>query len=496
MDNAQSNIAPVKQQQASLMPDALGVPGLVFFVISAAAPLMALMGTLTFSMGLGNGLGSPGIYVLALILWVLFAVGYTSMSRFVRNTGAFYAYVANGIGKIPGISASLLAITAYSALLLALYGLVGNAFNSLFTDFGIHLPWWSYSILCCMIVGILGYRRVDVGAKLLGVCMILEVVILLIIAGAALLTQTPEGFTAAPFMPATIFGGSPGIAIMYCMGAFIGFEATVIYGEEAKNPNRTIPVATYTAVAILGVLYAFISYSVIVGWGAQGVMTKVNAILTEGLDPTSLFTDLAASHLGVWSVWVLRSLFVTSAFAGLIAYHNVIARYLFSMGRSGVLPAALTKLHATHRSPYVAGLLLSVLSIVFIGLTIAAGWDPFLQTFAYLSAMASLGLLCLYTIVGFSIIIFFLRTGADRRWWHSRIAPSLSALGLLGATVITIINFPALVGTSQSSVPLLMEFTLALVAVIGVVVGIWLKWYRPSTYANAGQSMEEAERIT
>ncbi|WP_411342821.1 APC family permease [Paenibacillus sp. WLX1005] len=493
MDQTTSNVQPHPRQQASLMPDALGVPGLVFFVISAAAPLMALMGTLTFSMGLGNGVGAPGIYVLALILWMLFAVGYTSMSRHVRNTGAFYAYVSKGLGKVSGISASLLAIVSYCALLLALYGLVGNAFNSLLMEVGIHLPWWVYSILCCVIVGVLGYRRVDVGAKLLGVCMIMEVIILLIIAVAALTTGTAEGYTAAPFQMDVLFGGSPGIAIMYCMGAFIGFEATVIYGEEAKNPNRTIPVATYTAVGILGLLYAFISYSIVIGWGETGVMNKVNTILTQGLDPASLFTDLAASHLGNWSVWVLRSLFVTSAFAGLIAYHNVIARYLFSMGRSGILPAALSRLHTHHRSPHIAGLLLSILSLIFIGLTIAAGWDPFLQTFAYLSAMASLGLLCLYTVVGFAILSFFIRTGTDRRLWHSKIAPLLSAFGLLAATLITIINFPSLVGTSASSVPLLMEFTLALVAVVGVCIGIWLKLYRPSVYEQAGESIAEAE---
>lgn len=480
--------------QDALMSNALGVSGLIFFVISAAAPLMALMGTLTFSMGLGNGVGTPGIYLLALVLWVLFAAGYTSMSRFVRNTGAFYAYVSKGLGRIAGISTSLLAIVSYMALLFALYGLTSNAFDSLFQGVGLDLPWWIYGMIACVIIGLLGYRRVDVGAKLLGVCMILEIAILLVLAVMALINNTPEGFTVVPFTPSQIFSGSPGIAIMYCMGAFIGFEATVIYGEEAKNPNRTIPIATYAAVIILGLLYAFVSYSIIVGWGAQGVMNKINAILTQGLDPVSLFTDLANRDLGIWSVWVIRSLFVTSAFAGLLAYHNVISRYLFSISRSGILPPALSKLHKEYRSPHIAGLLLSITSFIFIILTIIAGWDPFLQTFAYLSAMASLGLLGLYTIVGLAIIAFFIRTRADQRLWHSKIAPWLSFIGLLAATVITVYNFPSLVGTSNSNVPLLMEFILVLVAVIGVAIGIWLKLYRPDVYMQTGESIEESEK--
>ena len=52
----------------------------------------------------------------------------------------------------------------------------------------------------------------------------------------------------------------------------MGFESTVIYRAEARDPDRTIPRATYVAVALLAVVYCFIVWSVVQAFGADGIV--------------------------------------------------------------------------------------------------------------------------------------------------------------------------------------------------------------------------------
>lgn len=49
------------------------------------------------------------------------------------------------------------------------------------------------------------------------------------------------------------------VAIMWAALVFVGFEATAVYRREAKNPDKTVPRATYGAVFLLGILYVFTS---------------------------------------------------------------------------------------------------------------------------------------------------------------------------------------------------------------------------------------------
>ena len=71
----------------------LGVLDIVFFVVAAAAPLTVMAGVAPFAIQF-NGLGAPGGYVFAGIVLTLFAVGFSAMARYVKNAGAFYAYIA------------------------------------------------------------------------------------------------------------------------------------------------------------------------------------------------------------------------------------------------------------------------------------------------------------------------------------------------------------------------------------------------------------------
>ncbi|MCC8394551.1 FAD-binding oxidoreductase [Paraburkholderia sp. MMS20-SJTR3] len=99
-----------------LRKGALGLGFIVFFVISAAGPLVAIAGGLPIGIMLGNGAGTPALLVATVAILLLFAAGYTAMARHVTNAGGFYAFTARGLGGTAGGAAALIALLGYNTM--------------------------------------------------------------------------------------------------------------------------------------------------------------------------------------------------------------------------------------------------------------------------------------------------------------------------------------------------------------------------------------------
>lgn len=97
------------REEHQLRRGTLGTLAVAFFVISAAAPLTAMAGGAPVAMLLGNGTGVPGAYIITAIVLLIFAIGYTTMSRHHTSTGAFYSYIARGLRQHLGGAAAYLA---------------------------------------------------------------------------------------------------------------------------------------------------------------------------------------------------------------------------------------------------------------------------------------------------------------------------------------------------------------------------------------------------
>ncbi|MBQ1761479.1 MAG: APC family permease, partial [Aquincola sp.] len=140
-----------------LRRDSLGVGAITFMVISAAAPLTGVAGAVPIAFLMGNGAGVPATFLLMTLVMLAFSVGYVAMSRHVRNAGAFYAYAARGLGGCWGGAVAFMALVSYNALQFGLIGLLGGIAAGVFGGFGLHLPWWAWSLMAVLLVGVLGY---------------------------------------------------------------------------------------------------------------------------------------------------------------------------------------------------------------------------------------------------------------------------------------------------------------------------------------------------
>lgn len=469
----------------SLSRNKLGIAGIVFFVVAAAAPLVGMTGAVPVAIGLGNGAGAPGAYLVAGIVLLLFSVGYSTMSHEVSNAGAFYAYVGRGLGSVAGVGSAFVSLVAYLAVQLAIYGFFGSVAASQLNDkLGTHLTWWAWCLIAWAVVTILSILQVDIGAKVLGVLMGVEVLSLFVTALAVIFQGGgPDGLDlAASFSPNHIFAGGftggAGIALAFAFASFIGFEATAIYAEETKDPKRAVPIATYTAIVLISALFAVTSWAIVSGIGSAHAVDNVMKI-SDGLNnPAEVVYSVAREFVGGWMATLMSWLVLSSLFAGLLAFQNSAARYFFALGRARVLPRALDRVNR-HGAPVYGAVATSIIAGAVIVIFAAAKKDPFLNMFSWFSSMTVLAILLVEALVSVSVIVYFTKQ-AKPHWWKTLLAPVLSILGLAMAFYLVMSRFGLLAGTVAAGVdPTTQTFGLStlgwflvLLPVISLVVGL------------------------
>lgn len=445
-----------------LRPNAVGTAGIVFFVVAAASPLSAALGGAPAAIGLGNGAGAPGAYLMVGVVLLLFSVGYASMSRFVTAGGGFAAYVEAAFGARMGRGAAYLATISYIAMQVGLYGIFGFFADAVIGGrLDVHVHWAVWAFGAMVLVGVLAYFDIDLSAKILGVLMICEVVILLVVTVAIVARGGKSGLSLESFSPAVVTGGALGVALVFGFASFIGFEATAIYSEEAREPERTVPRATYIAVLLITMFLVVTVWSFVMGHG-------VAQVKSAAADSPDDFVFALSTHY-VGAIWtdLMQFLLITSFFAALLAFHNTIARYLFNLSRRGWGPAPLARTHARHRSPHVAGIVQSAIGAVVVGGFAVAGLDPYGALFAWMVGLGTLGVIVLQAWTSLAVLAYFRAHPHDVGRWRALVAPTLGGIGLIAAVALVLSNWSVLVGTDHG-LPHYLPIAIPLAALLGV----------------------------
>jgi amino acid transporter len=455
-----------------LEKNAIGMWQIVFFVIAAAAPLTGMLGIIPVAIRLGNGAGVPGAFVAAGLILLVFSVGYAAMSRHVVNAGAFYAYLAQGLGPSFGVGGAFVAVVSYTTMQVGVYALFGF-FSTVILNplLGLQAPWYAYSVVAIALVQYLGMRKLDLSGFVLGLFITLEMGILLALSLSVVWHGGgPQGFNLRPFALRELLSGHPGIAIMFALASFVGFEATAIYGEESRNPTRTVPLATYAAVSIIMVFFAFTTWAIISSYGVDHVVAAAFA------DPGNFWFAKSDEYLGRFGTGIMRALLLSSIFACLLAFHNTITRYLFALGREGLLWGFLSHVHPRFQSPYKASYAQTGCAVLGLAWAVTTRTDPLTVVFSWTSAFATIGIVGLQFLVSAAVIVFFHRNRLDGRAWNTLVAPVLGMAGLGYALYLLVTNLPALSGSDDGFVrrfPWIMLAVMVLGMGVSVGVGRW-----------------------
>lgn len=466
----------------TLRSNALGVAGIVFLVMAAVAPLTGVVVVASLAIALGNGGGTPASFVIVAVILLCFATGYAQMSKQLANAGGFYAFVVKGLGRTGGLVAGLIAALGYNFIVVGAIGTSGFFMQAIIGDLtGFNLNWYVWGLLSIIVAFVMARTGVDFSSKVLGVSLVLEVSILVIF-DISVLVQT--GFDAGAFSPGTIFSGSLPTGLLLAATGFLGFEATALFSEEARNPLKTIPRATYTAIVSIGIILSITAWAVVSATGVAQAQTVAEKHLPNG----DLIFTLSAQYIGSAMTTIMKILLLVSLFALLLAFHNSATRYLYSLGRARVLPHVLAQTRP-NGAPQFAGIVNATFAAVVALLFLVAGLDPILNLVPAMLGFGTLAILVLQGLAALAIVVHF-RRAQDPRWWSTFIAPGIGFLGLAVIIVLAIKNFDIVAGTTDSVI-LLMPFLLVLALIGGIGYGEYLKRSKPAVYEGLATDIEK-----
>ena len=467
----------VSKVSAALAQDRLGIPSVVFFVLAGVAPLTVAAGVVPTAFAVTGQTGVPAGFLIVAVVLGVFSAGYVAMARHISNAGAFYAFIARGLGRPAGVSAALVALVSYNLLQVGLYGAFGAGFASFASDdFGLDAAWWVWALALWAVVTVLGQIRVDLSGKVLGALLTVELLTVVALTISGLMHPANGRLSLATLSPTHLTTGGVGAVLAVAVLGYIGFEQSPVYAEEARNPRRTVPMATFLSLGLIAVVYASSSLAMAVAYGGD----KVVGVAQQ--QSSSMLFALGSGvlpHLG-------RTLFLTSVFAAALAFHNACWRYSFALGRERVLPAVLGRTGPAG-VPKTASAVQSTFGLIVILAYAAAHWDPMVNLFFWLGTTGAAGILILLATTSIAVVRYFLRDPHDEPFWLRVVAPSAAAAALLVMVWLCLDNYSTLLGVPAGSpAAKLLPAIFGVVAAAGFAWALILKNTRPEVYAVIG----------
>ncbi|MFT4052001.1 MAG: APC family permease [Microbacterium sp.] len=478
----------------ALAHNKLGVSAIVFLVLAAVAPVTVGVVVLPLAIASGNGGGTPVAVVIVAIALLLFAVGYAQMTKELVNAGGFYAIAVKGLGRPAGLITGMIATIGYNGFVAGALGTLGffTGAVALPTLFGFELHWYLAGVIMFGIVFALARSGVHVSAVALGIALVLETALLVVFA-VAVLVQT--GFDVAAitmaFSPEILVGGSIWIGLLLVATAFIGFEATALFGEEARDPRKTIPRATYLAIIIIGALHGFVAWAIVSAVGVGDAQSVALEHLADG-DLTLVLVD---QFLGPIMGVVALILLIVSLFAAQLAFHNSAARYLYALGRARVLPRWLARTNAKGAPQRALAVNLTFALVVagifaLVNETDADGipLPPVVTLVPVGLGFGTLAVMIVQAIAALSVVVHFRRI-RDPRWWSTFVAPGIGFLALLLFSIMALVNFPLVAGSDAAYV-VVLPWLLVVAVVGGLGYAAYLRTKRPDIYQHLSDDLE------
>jgi amino acid transporter len=453
----------------SLERDAIGLTEVLFQSITHMAPAVATALSIGLATLFAGGI-TPLAVVFALVSCLFTAYSMSQLARHMSSAGGMYTYVTRGLGSFFGwlmAWAFTFAEPIVPAALFGAFGFFGASFITELTGYSNDLLWVPLAVICGLVVWFLTYRGIEISTRTGVVLGLIEIVIFLIVS-VLLIANADNPINASVFIPAD---GSVTPAVqgmVFCILAFVGFEAAAPLGEETREPRSTIPRAILLSCLLIGLFYIFCYYAATVYFGPDRMQADFLAF-NEGNPWGGMADEILPTIGGLLVTFAIINSCLANSNAGAIAS----TRSLFSLGRAGLLPRAFATIHPSYQTPTIA---VHVQAVIGIGLAVALGFlfagytsgGP-ITTYGFIGTSLGLLFAAMYIAVNAAAIGYFLREGrAEFNVLKHIVVPILGILAMVlgflsafGGVTIPIINLEL--------APLPEPYNYA-----PIVVGIWM----------------------
>jgi amino acid transporter len=480
---------------------AIGLIGVLFLTVTGAAPISAMLFNVPIAVGFGNGIGAPASFLVATVVLTIFSVGFAAMARKVTAVGGFYSFISHGLGRELGMGLGFASVVAYSVFEASLAGGFAYFANLKLAEWGINISWIWCSFAMIILIAILAYLDVKISAMILGVALICEIIILFVF-DFSTIAASGTNFSLASLNPVNAFegfdafkspsgtdlaAGAAAIGLFFAFWSWVGFEMAPNYGEESRDPKRIVPMSLYISVIGLGLFYIFTS------WCATAAYPTIqDAIAKAQGDSAHYFLEPVGRNAGHWAEVLMSYLILTGAFACGMAFHNTCARYFYSLGREGVLPAFLGRTHPQFKSPYIASTTQSVIAaIIIILFAVFMGTDDptrqaYLGVYGLMALLGTSLVLIAQAVVSLAIIVYFQKHHAsDVHWFETIGAPIISFVAQAVVLWLLLSNMDFL-GGGLTFANHIWWMDIVIIAA-GILGALWLKSSKPQVYDNIGR---------
>lgn len=465
----------------ALKRNALGLPSALAMSLAFISPTIGVIFITALIAGKA-GASAPFAFILGTIGIALMASSLAQFCMRITSAGTFYTFIARSLGSPLGFVMGWLLFFAYtlqSPLNTNLFG--GFVSDLVQRDFGVSIPWWVFMTLLIVFVGLLAWFSVHRSMQLDLAFVVAEVTVVgillfLILFRGGAEGQLPQAF--APTMSPTGFSGI-GLAFIFVVLAFFGFESSSTVAEEVKNPRRNLPIALIGSVMLTGIWFVFAMYVVVIGYGVHHMDALANS--------SAPLTDLATRYIGPWYATFVDLAAISAIIAVVLAIHNANFRIMYALGREQLLPSFLGRTHGRYQTPHMAIVAYSVLSLA-LGLFFGLLWGP-MGAFGNVGYFSSLGMLPIYIITNVALTVYMWRQRrSEFSWLLHGVLPALSIAVFIAAFIASVYPLPA--------APLnVFPAIVAAWILIGVVWMLYLRRRNPAKLNLIGQVLfAEPER--
>ncbi|MEU8485018.1 APC family permease [Streptomyces sp. NPDC048641] len=415
--NAPADVPPQPAEEDGLRRS-LGFRDLVVYGLLFIAPMapVGVFGTLD-----ARSHGAVAlVYVVATVAMAFTAFSYAQMVRVAPQAGSVFTYARVGLGEAPGFIAGWMAMLDYLLIPAVAYLFSGIAMNALVPS----VSRWVWTALAVIITTLLNLWGVRAAARVGFAVLAMEIVVLLVFIGSAIVVLARDGAARGWLSPLTGDGSQGAFALSAVVGAvsvavlsYLGFDAIVSFAEEVTGGSAKVARAVLFCLALAGVLFIAQTYLV-------ALLEPVPSaeLAADPAKQGSAFYDAIDVSVGGWlHDLVAVSKAIGAAFAAL-AGQAAAGRLLFAMARDRRLPKALSRTDSG--VPRVALLCAAVVTLV------AAVWaarrDDGLD---HLVSVVDIGALTAFVLLHASVVGWFVvrRGGGTVSWWRHLLVPVLGA---------------------------------------------------------------------
>lgn len=502
---------PVDRQTIQEFHKKLGLKDVLAQSLSVIAPAMS-GAFLTYLAATQAGGATPFSFLLGALGMLCVGSVVALFARSLSSAGSMYSYLSKGANRTTGFVGGWAYVSAY---LLFGAGVLGGFgfFTSQLVEllFGGAIQWYWFTLIGIVIIALLNFFNIAVSTRNQLIFLVLSMVAMLSVALVVIAIGSPEvslvdgetpisgagtSWDPTAFWPPS--AGVPWIGVFFGMSfamlSFVGSESSASLSEETRDSKRNIPRAVIGSILIAGLFYVIISYATAIGFGVDQARVDWPASATglAAVAPNTLSSALVLAAAGGSSLFCA------------LGFHTASSRVLFAMGREGVLPRRLGRLHPHWNTPWnsmivaiVFWILLITGSVLFVTrdaqVALAGGTDSHVTggvfVFTLLVNFGTPVVMFVYLLLGITGIIHGVRHRL-RKFIAAGVGAGIFAtVAIIGGLYFSFV--PAEPGGDIPSALRIIPWVLIAILAAGWALATWTKHARVQAWSDMGRVFDE-----